>query len=392
MQKYLRDILSNPPHGLGAVSNILLLFSIVLLLSVFFVQPEDKDIMLNLMPSKPSVKVIEARNQLAKEKYAKLYALAKEGQVVEKGDTIYSALSQVDMNTINAWKASLNESKLKPTAQMLAMPFVDARIKNKMIDLAKIKTPTKKVDHKRIQHLETEVSELNTSIGRLKSAIEEFKALDKNYKKDYARAIEKYQAKLISLADLKRVKNKENENLSILKIRQQELESIKHLLFDANSELDSLNKDKAMAKRMKITVDNTTHEADLNYALDSLMNSSFVLATYDGGLEAVIDHVDVAVGDTLITYAGEEIQTHQSNKLLAVIINPQDASRVYTGREALISLEDDSTIKGKVIDSNKTEDGTFEIETEVPLSDMEVVQIILPSKSDNFIEKVLENF
>ena len=122
------------------------------------------------------------------------------------------------------------------------------------------------------------------------------------------------------------------------------------------------------------------------------MNSSFVLATYDGSLEAVIDHVDVAVGDTLITYAGEEIQTHQSNKLLAVIINPQDASRVYTGREALISLEDDSTIKGKVIDSNKTEDGTFEIETEVPLSDMEVVQIILPSKSDNFIEKVLENF
>lgn len=392
MQQDLRNILSEPPHGLGAIANILLLFSIILTGSIFFIQPTQKDITLNLEPIKASVEIMPAKKQLAKKGYDKLYAIVKVGQNVAKNDTLYRTITNEDIATIYRWKGLLQKSSLLPTAEMIDRPFVDQTIRRKMLDLAQVKSRSKNVvDTKRINQLKKESMELSSSIVDYQSAIEKFKKLDAQYKKDYARAKEAYQDQLISLSELKKVKQKENDNLSILAQRERELESEKLLLFNAKSELDYLNKSKNKISRIDKSSEYPFFEADLTIALDSLLQASAILAEYDGTIEALGKGIEISVGDVLAIYAEEKVLSNRSEKLIAKV-NSKDADRVLLGSELIIYLQDGSKVSGKVVSSYDVAKEQFVIAADEELSDMDVDQIILPAKNQSFIEKVLDNF
>lgn len=392
MQQDLRNILSEPPHGLGAIANILLLFSIILTGSIFFIQPTQKDITLNLEPIKASVEIMPAKKQLAKKGYDKLYAIVKVGQNVAKNDTLYRTITNEDISTIYRWKGLLQKSSLLPTAEMIDRPFVDQTIRRKMLDLAQVKSRSKNVvDTKRITQLKKESMELSSSIVDYQRAIEKFKKLDAQYKKDYARAKEAYQDQLISLSELKKVKQKENDNLSILAQRERELESEKLLLFNAKSELDYLNKSKNKISRIDKSSEYPFFEADLTIALDSLLQASAILAEYDGTIEALGQGIEISVGDVLAIYAEEKVLSNRSEKLIAKV-NSKDADRVLLGSELIIYLQDGSKVSGKVVSSYDVAKEQFVIAADEELSDMDVDQIILPAKNQSFIEKVLDNF
>lgn len=392
MQQDLRNILSEPPHGLGAIANILLLFSIILTGSIFFIQPTQKDITLNLEPIKTSVEIMPAKKQLAKKGYDKLYAIVKVGQNVAKNDTLYRTITNEDISTIYRWKGLLQKSSLLPTAEMIDRPFVDQTIRRKMLDLAQVKSRSKNVvDTKRITQLKKESMELSSSIVDYQRAIEKFKKLDAQYKKDYARAKEAYQDQLISLSELKKVKQKENDNLSILAQRERELESEKLLLFNAKSELDYLNKSKNKISRIDKSSEYPFFEADLTIALDSLLQVSVILAEYDGTIEALGKGIEISVGDVLAIYAEEKVLSNRSEKLIAKV-NSKDADRVLLGSELIIYLQDGSKVSGKVVSSYDAAKEQFVIAADEELSDMDVDQIILPAKNQSFIEKVLDNF
>jgi hypothetical protein len=392
VQQDLRNILSEPPHGLGAIANILLLFSIILTGSIFFIQPTQKDITLNLEPIKASVEIMPAKKQLAKKGYDKLYAIVKVGQNVAKNDTLYRTITNEDISTIYRWKGLLQKSSLLPTAEMIDRPFVDQTIRRKMLDLAQVKSRSKNVvDTKRITQLKKESMELSSSIVDYQRAIEKFKKLDAQYKKDYARAKEAYQDQLISLSELKKVKQKENDNLSILAQRERELESEKLLLFNAKSELDYLNKSKNKISRIDKSSEYPFFEADLTIALDSLLQASAILAEYDGTIEALGQGIEISVGDVLAIYAEEKVLSNRSEKLIAKV-NSKDADRVLLGSELIIYLQDGSKVSGKVVSSYDVAKEQFVIAADEELSDMDVDQIILPAKNQSFIEKVLDNF
>ena len=392
MQQDLRNILSEPPHGLGAIANILLLFSIILTGSIFFIQPTQKDITLNLEPIKANVEIMPAKKQLAKKGYDKLYAIVKVGQNVAKNDTLYRTITNEDISTIYRWKGLLQKSSLLPTAEMIDRPFVDQTIRRKMLDLAQVKSRSKNVvDTKRITQLKKESMELSSSIVDYQRAIEKFKKLDAQYKKDYARAKEAYQDQLISLSELKKVKQKENDNLSILAQRERELESEKLLLFNAKSELDYLNKSKNKISRIDKSSEYPFFEADLTIALDSLLQASAILAEYDGTIEALGEGIEISVGDVLAIYAEEKVLSNRSEKLIAKV-NSKDADRVLLGSELIIYLQDGSKVSGKVVSSYDVAKEQFVIAADEELSDMDVDQIILPAKNQSFIEKVLDNF
>ena len=392
MQQDLRNILSEPPHGLGAIANILLLFSIILTGSIFFIQPTQKDITLNLEPIKASVEIMPAKKQLAKKGYDKLYAIVKVGQNVAKNDTLYRTITNEDIATIYRWKGLLQKSSLLPTAEMIDQPFVDQTIRRKMLDLAQVKSSSKNVvDTKRITQLKKESMELSSSIVDYQRAIEKFKKLDAQYKKDYARAKEAYQDQLISLSELKKVKQKENDNLSILAQRERELESEKLLLFNAKSELDYLNKSKNKISRIDKSSEYPFFEADLTIALDSLLQASAILAEYDGTIEALGQGIEISVGDVLAIYAEEKVLSNRSEKLIAKV-NSKEADRVLLGSELIIYLQDGSKVSGKVVSSYDVAKEQFVIAADEELSDMDVDQIILPAKNQSFIEKVLDNF
>jgi len=392
VQQDLRNILSEPPHGLGAIANILLLFSIILTGSIFFIQPTQKDITLNLEPIKANVEIMPAKKQLAKKGYDKLYAIVKVGQNVAKNDTLYRTITNEDISTIYRWKGLLQKSSLLPTAEMIDRPFVDQTIRRKMLDLAQVKSRSKNVvDTKRITQLKKESMELSSSIVDYQRAIEKFKKLDAQYKKDYARAKEAYQDQLISLSELKKVKQKENDNLSILAQRERELESEKLLLFNAKSELDYLNKSKNKISRIDKSSEYPFFEADLTIALDSLLQASAILAEYDGTIEALGEGIEISVGDVLAIYAEEKVLSNRSEKLIAKV-NSKDADRVLLGSELIIYLQDGSKVSGKVVSSYDVAKEQFVIAADEELSDMDVDQIILPAKNQSFIEKVLDNF
>jgi hypothetical protein len=392
VQQDLRNILSEPPHGLGAIANILLLFSIILTGSIFFIQPTQKDITLNLEPIKASVEIMPAKKQLAKKGYDKLYAIVKVGQNVAKNDTLYRTITNEDIATIYRWKGLLQKSSLLPTAEMIDQPFVDQTIRRKMLDLAQVKSSSKNVvDTKRITQLKKESMELSSSIVDYQRAIEKFKKLDAQYKKDYARAKEAYQDQLISLSELKKVKQKENDNLSILAQRERELESEKLLLFNAKSELDYLNKSKNKISRIDKSSEYPFFEADLTIALDSLLQASAILAEYDGTIEALGEGIEISVGDVLAIYAEEKVLSNRSEKLIAKV-NSKEADRVLLGSELIIYLQDGSKVSGKVVSSYDVAKEQFVIAADEELSDMDVDQIILPAKNQSFIEKVLDNF
>ena len=392
MQKYLKNILSDPPHGLGAAANFLLLVSAVLLVSIFFIDPKEQDITMNLLSQVPTVIKEEAQTQKATRPYEVLYSLVESGEYIEKGDTLFSEVNLKDIATIQDWIASLKAGKFKPLKNMLNLPFVTPAIRKKMIELAEVQTPTKRFDNSRIIELQGSVKRLQESVREYESAIVKFKQLENEYEKAFFSVREeKFEKGLISSAELKKYKKRWDDMAYERKISESKLKGERLALFNDQSELKVLSQRKAEAVRRNQKSDNTFHEADLINSLDAILKSSFVISKYEGTVGKIESLNKLDVGDALLSFVGNEVQSNRSNTLIAEV-NSNAAKNVVPGRDLFIYLQDGSRVAGKVVKLAENKDRQFVINTKEELSSVDVDQIIIPSKNENFIEKVMENF
>lgn len=407
MQRYLRDILANPPHSLGQIANFLLIASAVLLASIFLVEHDEKDITLNLIYGQTAKKVDPLNTQTAAIAYKNLTALVSDDQEVRKGDTLFTALTNGELNSLSLWRDQLAAQKMIPTAEMLENSLVSSTIRKKMIALARAQileknTPSKvkadkAKDGNRLKKVNTIISELDQEVADLEKAIPKFKDLERKEENKYFSLRDAYELKEVTLAELKKAKYKWDEKILDTKQREGQLKTAKLKLREYKSESAYLRKVLKSAKGNVIPKRNglLIYETDLLISLDSLWSNSMVVSEFAGKVHSIGKLKNVGVNDVLLVVKGELEAASNRSKLIYAEAGAKESRNIYPGSNLLIFLQDGSTVKGEIVsinDNSHSSKQMYEIAAVEPLIQQDIDQIILPSKKGNFIEKVMENF
>ncbi len=403
MQRYLKDILANPPHSLGHIANFLLIVSAVLLASIFFVQNDKKEITLNVLYDKAIEKEVDGAQQTALLDYQQIYPLVSVGQEVQKGDTLFTVLSPQSRLLLKDWLTQLKAHKLVPTKEMLELPMVSKEVKVKMIALAKAQHARKESNSKsspnknknRIVKLEGIVAEFEKEVEELTVSIPQLKSITKNMGITFEAKRSSYEANEITLEQLTKAKGKLDESENNILIRNNQLQTAKHQLWAYKSEYDALVKEaKKRRPAKKDKGDVVALELDLSHALESLEHQCCILSEHNGKIESLGHLEKVSKNDLLVRYHKSKVQLNRG-KTFFVKANAHDAKNIYEGSSLLIYLPDGSNVEAEIIGmarGNTSEDHEYEIASTEVLTIDDITKIVLPSKDDDFIEKVMENF
>lgn len=401
MQSYLKDILANPPYRLGSISNLLLIVSAVLTASVFLVQVEEKDITLNLARQQIEV-IAPGEVQLSMDDFEVLYPKVKVGQTVSRGDTLFVGLNAAQVDRLQTIRSKLAEGKLIPTAAMLDDELIDLTLKNKMIALAKaqarnkavVKRTGKKLDAARLKQVKNWVKDYKKEISELHAVIPKFRAIEKDREQKFSDfKVNRYEKDVSLLPELRNLRQKWTESQLDTKQREGMLKTAQLKLREYESELEYFRKNapKDLSSQKQ---DLTIYEADIAQSLDSLWNRNVVISEISGKIASIRELNNVVALDTLVSLEGVNEGANRSNVIFA-IAKAKDGEKIYPGANLLILRQDGSQINGEVVRNDKNHDSAdykVEIASAEELSFLEIEQIILPSKNEQFIEKVLENF
>ena len=401
MQRFLRDILNDPPYNLARFANLLLLVCAVLLGTIFFLHTDKKDVTLNLSLGSEEEIMVKGETMLAMFSSKELYPLAKVGQEIKKRDTLFIGMPIEQYREVQVWIDKLNRGGLIPTNEMLTKYPLPEDIKTKMITIAKQDASYKKFSSKkliledadRMIRVKEIIAQLEQDIKNLNAAIPKFEALEKSKEAKYFNERDRHARREINLEQLKEEKNKWDEAKSDTNLRKNQLRTARGELFEYNSELTFLSKKKPIIKKKK-KQDLTPFEQDLARSLDSLLHSQVVLSSISGRIASFGDLQNVQIQDTLVFLEGSMEKANRSNTIIAEA-NTADARSIPLHSTSNILLKDGSSIRGSIREFNDGLDGsgpTVRIDTEEEISYADIAEIIVPAKNTNFIEKVLQNF
>ena len=401
MQRFLRDILNDPPYNLARFANLLLLVCAVLLGTIFFLHTDKKDVTLNLSLGSEEEIMVKGETMLAMFSSKELYPLAKVGQEIKKRDTLFIGMPIEQYREVQVWIDKLNRGGLIPTNEMLTKYPLPEDIKTKMITIAKQDASYKKFSSKkliledadRMIRVKEIIAQLEQDIKNLNAAIPKFEALEKSKEAKYFNERDRHARREINLEQLKEEKNKWDEAKSDTNLRKNQLRTARGELFEYNSELTFLSKKKPIIKKKK-KQDLTPFEQDLARSLDSLLHSQVVLSSISGRIASFGDLQNVQIQDTLVFLEGSMEKANRSNTIIAEA-NTADARSIPLHSTSNILLKDGSSIRGSIREFNGGLDGsgpTVRIDTEEEVSYADIAEIIVPAKNTNFIEKVLQNF
>ena len=402
MQRFLIDILNDPPYNLTRFANWLLLVCAVLVGSIFLLHTENDDITLNLSFGSEEEVFIQGDAQLAKQAVAKLYPLVKVGQDLEKGDTLFATISNEQYKEMNEWVELLNQGKLIPTKVMLDKYQLTTDIRQKMIDLAKQDAAFRRSssndfnleDADRTIRVKEQIAQLEQEVRDLEKSIPLFEALVKTKVAKYFNERERYERDEIDLVQLKREKEKELEAKRNVTLRREQLKTAKGELYEYNSELAYLTKAKNKPKK-KVKHDLVPFEQDLSRSIVSFLNGQIVLSQLSGKVASIgkLDYVQEK--DTLIILEGKMEKSNRSRTIVADAAKTAVRKQISVNSASNIILKDGSSIKGTIVefeDDPQSGDSVVRIDAEEEISYADIEEIIVPSKNTNFLEKVLQNF
>lgn len=402
MQRFLIDILNDPPYNLTRFANWLLLVCAVLVGSIFLLHTENDDITLNLSFGSEEEVFIKGDAQLAKQAVAKLYPLVKVGQDLEKGDTLFATISNEQYKEMNEWVELLNQGKLIPTKVILDKYQLPTDIRQKMIDLAKQDAAFKRSssndfnleDADRTIRVKEQIAQLEQEVRDLEKSIPLFEALVKTKVAKYFNERERYERDEIDLVQLKREKEKELEAKRNVKLRREQLKTAKGELYEYNSELAYLTKAKNKPKK-KVKHDLVPFEQDLSRSIVSFLNGQIVLSQLSGKVASIGMLDNVQEKDTLLILEGKMEKSNRSRTIVADAAKTAVRKQISVNSASNIILKDGSSIKGTIVefeDDPQSGDSVVRINAEEEISYADIEEIIVNAKNTNFVEKVLQNF
>ena len=402
MQRFLIDILNDPPYNLTRFANWLLLVCAVLVGSIFLLHTENDDITLNLSFGSEEEVFIKGDAQLAKQAVAKLYPLVKVGQDLEKGDTLFATISNEQYKEMNEWVELLNQGKLIPTKVILDKYQLPTDIRQKMIDLAKQDAAFKRSssndfnleDADRTIRVKEQIAQLEQEVRDLEKSIPLFEALVKTKVAKYFNERERYERDEIDLVQLKREKEKELEAKRNVKLRREQLKTAKGELYEYNSELAYLTKAKNKPKK-KVKHDLVPFEQDLSRSIVSFLNGQIVLSQLSGKVASIGMLDNVQEKDTLLILEGKMEKSNRSRTIVADAAKTAVRKQISVNSASNIILKDGSSIKGTIVefeDDPQSGDSVVRIDAEEEISYADIEEIIVNAKNTNFVEKVLQNF
>jgi len=399
VQRYLKEILAKPPYNLGNIANVLLVVSAILLASIFLIKEEDRDITLNLAQKQVEVE-IPGEIQMAQKGFTKLRPIIKLGQSISRGDTLFIALDEIQENQLQQLRSKLNDNRLTPTEETLNYDFVDERMRTKMIALARAKTVTNKgrdnVDYtSRLKVLNRLIKDNKQELQALNASIPKFKAIEKDLEKRFFELRNRYEKDVSLLPALKKMREKLTASELNTKQRMGQAKTTRLKIREFESEVKFIRNAQSKSRSKSATEkDFIVYEADLAMALDSLWENSLVLSTISGQVASFGNLENVMAQDTLIMLESVNEGVNRSNVIFATA-NDKDGAKIYPGANLLILIQDGTSVNGEIVKNIKSkESSTYQVEiaSAEELSFLEIEQIIVPSKNEQFIEKVLENF
>ncbi len=401
MQRFLTDILNDPPYHLARIANLLLLVCVVLLGTIFLFRTDKHDITLNLSLGSEEEVFEKGEAQLAARSTVKLYPLVEIGQALEKGDTIFAEIPFLQYQEMSNWVKQLKQGKLMPTKEMLNKYPLPADIKEKMVDLAKQDATSKRVsnnkfnleDADRMIRVKDQITLLEQEVRDLEKSIPLFEALVKTKIAKFFNERERYEREEISLEQLNKEKEKELDAKRDLRLRKEQLKTAKGRLYEFNSELKKLLKNVKIPKQ-KVTQDLIPFEQDLSRSIIEFLDEQVVLSKLRGKVATLGELDNVQEQDTLFVLDGSMVKKSRSKSII-VDANTADVKRISLNSISNIILKDGSTVKGIVkefIDDTQETGSLLRIDAEEEVSYVDIEEIVLPAKNINFIEKVLQNF
>ena len=401
MQRFLTDILNDPPYHLARIANLLLLVCVVLLGTIFLFRTDKHDITLNLSLGSEEEVFEKGEAQLAARSTVKLYPLVEIGQALEKGDTIFAEIPFLQYQEMSNWVKQLKQGKLIPTKEMLNKYPLPADIKEKMVDLAKQDAASKRVsnnkfnleDADRMIRVKDQITLLEQEVRDLEKSIPLFEALVKTKIAKFFNERERYEREEISLEQLNKEKEKELDAKRDLRLRKEQLKTAKGRLYEFNSELKKLLKNVKIPKQ-KVTQDLIPFEQDLSRSIIEFLDEQVVLSKLRGKVATLGELDNVQEQDTLFVLDGSMVKKSRSKSII-VDANTADVKRISLNSISNIILKDGSTVKGIVkefIDDTQETGSLLRIDAEEEVSYVDIEEIVLPAKNINFIEKVLQNF
>ncbi len=407
MQRYLTDILNDPPLNLARFANLLLLVCLVLLGSIFFLEGPTQDITLNLSPGTEEEVLGEGEVLMSDSNHETLIALVEDGKEIKRGDTLFYGAEEQQILDMQDWMIKLKKGDFIPSYEQIEKYPLPKHIYNKMLEIAEQdwthrKRTEKKAslsidDQARIIELKSIAASLQNEIDEFDSAIVKFKLLEQTAEQNYFNQRDRFERREISLAELTKQKEKWIQTEEDTEFRRQQKRRPVGLLSEINSELKFLN-DKKLKLATKVKPrkkDNlVAFESDLAIALDSLINSYVISSTVEGVIMKIGNLNNVQIQDTLIVLKGDMEKKNRSTIIFADAIK-RDANKLHSNMDLFIYLKDGSRISGVV--EGKSSHSSFEIPNfkigaAESVSYVDVEEIIVPAKSNNFIQKVLDNF
>ena len=404
MQKSLKDILSNPPNGLGSISVFLLIVGAVSLASIFLVETPSKDIMLNLSYNQLPEQKVQGATQLSKADYDVLSPMVSIGQDIKRNDTLFTTIAKEDIDKIMTWKTQLAAGQFRPTAEMLKAPFLTQGAKRKMISLAKLQSQpqggnstynAQKNKQRRIE-VEQLIEEFRQEVISLTAAIPKFKLVEKMRYTEYINQRNEYEKGAVELEALKNEREKLTKSELDTKQREGQLKTAKLRVREYESELDYLIKEYRKGRLQKPTskANFASIESAIVMKLDSILSSNVILSSVEGKVKALPNTNNISIGQELVQLEDTKEAANRS-KIVYATAKKEDGGYIYPNANLLIALQDGSTVKGVIVENAKNENNaTFDVQisSEEVLSYADIDQILIPSKNSNFIEKVLDNF